>query len=35
MKTCTRCGHPKELKEFHRHSGMADGHHPWCKASAE
>jgi len=30
-KTCSKCGNPKILDEFHRQSRKVDGRHPWCK----
>ena len=32
MKTCSTCGTPKPLSEFHKRKGSADGHMGKCKA---
>lgn len=31
MKTCTKCGEPKTLSEFGKHSLSKNGINPWCK----
>jgi len=31
MKTCSKCGIPKELKEFNKSKNRGDGLQPYCK----
>mgnify|MGYP001619479973 FL=1 len=31
MKTCKKCGDPKEQRQFHKKSDAADGLRSWCK----
>jgi hypothetical protein len=31
MKTCTRCGKPRPLADFHKRARSKDGRHPYCK----
>ncbi len=31
MKICTKCGHSKDVDQFHRHPQTKDGRHPTCK----